>query len=101
VTTNLYTAVGSLQDVYYPNGVQAHYDYDALNRLTNVLHTGSGNVLLSQSAYRLHTNGWRLGGDGDSAAGQRVGCDQPVELGFGMSTNSSSSTAGEKSRSLK
>jgi hypothetical protein len=39
--------------------VQAHYEYDALNRLTNVVHTGSGNLLLSRFSYGLHTNGWR------------------------------------------
>ncbi len=35
VTTNTYTRLGSLQDVFYPNGVHAAYQYDVMNRLTN------------------------------------------------------------------
>ena len=42
VTTNIYTRLGSLQDVFYPNGVHAAYQYDAMNRLLLVTNTDTG-----------------------------------------------------------
>ena len=58
MTTNIYTRLGSLQDVFYPNGVHAAYQYDAMNRLTNLTTTGSASVLLSQYQYVPNVNGW-------------------------------------------
>jgi RHS repeat-associated protein len=60
VTTNTYTKLGSLQDVFYPNGVHAAYQYDVMNRLTNLTSTSSGSVQLSQYRYVPNANGWRL-----------------------------------------
>jgi len=57
VTTNTYTALGNLKDIYYPNGVRALYDYDLMNRLTNLTHTTSAGVLLAQYRYTPGTNG--------------------------------------------
>jgi RHS repeat-associated protein len=60
VTTNGYTALGSLQDVYYPNGVHAAYQYDLMNRLTNLTYITGSSVLLAQYVYAPNTNGqWR------------------------------------------
>jgi YD repeat-containing protein len=61
VTTNTYTALGSLQDVYYPNGIHASYQYDGLmNRLTNLTYTSGSSVLLAQYSYLPNTNGqWK------------------------------------------
>lgn len=59
-TTNTYTALGSLQDVYYPNGVHALHQYDRMSRLTNLTYTSSGSVLLAQYTYAPNTNGqWK------------------------------------------
>jgi len=62
VTANNYTKLGSLQDVYYPNGVHAAYQYDGLmNGLTNLTYTGSSSVLLAQYQYASNTNGqWKV-----------------------------------------
>ena len=60
VTTNGYTALGSLQDVYYPNGVHALYQYDVMNRLTNLVYTSGSGQLLAQYIYAPNTNGqWK------------------------------------------
>lgn len=56
-TTNYYTALSGLQDVYYPNGVHARYQYDGLmNRLTNLTYMSSS-VSLAQYQYVSGTNG--------------------------------------------
>jgi RHS repeat-associated protein len=60
VTTNTYTRLGSLQDVFYPNGVHAAYQYDVMNRLTNLTSTGNAGLLLAQYGYVPNANGWRL-----------------------------------------
>jgi RHS repeat-associated protein len=57
VTTNTYTALGSLEDVYFPNGVRAFYEYDLMNRLTNLAYTTSTSLLLAQYRYTPGTNG--------------------------------------------
>ena len=57
VTTNTYTALGSLQDVYYPNGVHAAYQYDVMNRLTNVVNYNNVGGILSRYQYAMGTNG--------------------------------------------
>jgi len=60
VTTNTYTALGSLQDVYYPNGVHALYQYDLMNRLTNLVYTSGSGQLMAQYIYASNTNGqWK------------------------------------------
>ena len=60
VTINTYTALGSLQDVYYPNGVHAYYQYDVMNRLTSLAYTNSGGTMLAQYIYAPNTNGqWK------------------------------------------
>jgi RHS repeat-associated protein len=56
VTTNTYTALGSLEHVYYPNGAQASYQYNLLNRLTNLVYTGNGQ-LLAQYKYVVNAAG--------------------------------------------
>jgi YD repeat-containing protein len=57
VTTNNYTALGSLQDVYYPNGVHAAYQYDLMNRVTNVVNYDNVGSILSCYQYAMGTNG--------------------------------------------
>jgi len=58
VTTNFYTSLGSLRDVYYPNGVHAAYQYDlVMNRLTNVVNYSSTGGILGRYQYTLGTNG--------------------------------------------
>jgi RHS repeat-associated protein len=57
VTTNNYTALGSLQDVYYPNGVHAAYQYDLMNRVTNVVNYNNVGGILSSYQYTVGTNG--------------------------------------------
>jgi hypothetical protein len=47
----------SLQDVYYPNGVHALYQYDVMNRLTNLVYAKSNGALLAQYSYVPNTNG--------------------------------------------
>src|SRR5262249_13707605 len=60
VTTNTYTALGSLQDVYYPNGVHALYQYNVMNRLTNLVDTTRTGQLVAQYIYAPNTNGqWK------------------------------------------
>ena len=59
VATNTYTKLGSLQDVFYPNGVHAAWQYDVMNRLTNLTYTSSGGTALAQYSYVPNANGWR------------------------------------------
>lgn len=60
VTTNDYTALGSLQDIYYPDGIHALYQYDVMNRLTNLVYTNGSGQLLAQYHYAPNTNGqWK------------------------------------------
>jgi RHS repeat-associated protein len=57
VTTNNYTALGSLQKVYFPNGAWTFYQYDLMNRVTNVVNYNGTNGILSRYQYALGTNG--------------------------------------------
>ncbi|HVU09389.1 MAG TPA: LamG-like jellyroll fold domain-containing protein [Verrucomicrobiae bacterium] len=58
VTTNDYTALGSLQDVYYPSGVYAAYQYDVMNRLTNLIYQ-LGTINLATYSYQADAAGRR------------------------------------------
>jgi RHS repeat-associated protein len=59
VTTNTYTRLGSLQNVYFPNGTWTVYQYDGMNRLTNLTYTSSASVLLGQYSYKADAAGRR------------------------------------------
>ena len=61
VTTNTYTKLGSLQNLYYPNGTRTFYQYDTLNHLTNMLHYGTTNQVLAQYQYTVASDGQRFG----------------------------------------
>jgi RHS repeat-associated protein len=58
VTTYTYTPVGSRESVTLPNGIVTSYQYDSLNRLTNLTHSITGTSLASFS-YQLHPTGRR------------------------------------------
>jgi len=60
VTTNLYTALGSLENVYFPNGTRSVYQYDVMNHLTNEVHYNSASQLLAQYQYTVASDGTRL-----------------------------------------
>src|SRR5207244_6669286 len=47
------------ESVTFPNGTVSLYKYDSLNRLTNLTHTASNNVLLASYSYTLHVTGRR------------------------------------------
>jgi YD repeat-containing protein len=59
VTTNTYTALDSLQNVYWPNGNRTDYQYDSMNRLTNVTHVNSASTVLASYGYMLSASGQR------------------------------------------
>ena len=61
VTTYAYTEVGSRESMVLPNGVTTLYEYDNLNRLTNLSHFNSTNQLLAGHAYTLAPTGRRTG----------------------------------------
>ena len=58
-TTYTYTAVGSRASITLPNGILTTYQYDNLNRLTNLTHSLGGTNLLAQYSYGLHVTGRR------------------------------------------
>jgi RHS repeat-associated protein len=60
VTTNNYTRLGSLQNVYFPNGTWTVYQYDVMNHLTNEVHYNGANQLLAQYQYTVASDGTRL-----------------------------------------
>ncbi len=47
VTTNTYTKVGSLENIYLPNGARTFYQYDTLNDLTNMVHYNSPSQIIT------------------------------------------------------
>jgi len=59
ITTYSYDPVGNRWIVQLPNGVTTRYQYDSLNRLTNLTHTASSDVLLASYSYRLDLTGRR------------------------------------------
>ncbi len=54
-----YTEVGNRKSIALPNGVNTTYQYDSLNRLTNLLNTTTNNSLRSQFTYQLDATGRR------------------------------------------
>jgi RHS repeat-associated protein len=58
-TRYTYTKVGSRETVTLPNGVVTAYQYDSLNRLTNLTHSVGGTNLLASYTYQLHPTGRR------------------------------------------
>lgn len=59
IITYTYTAVGSRESVTLPNGIITAYQYDSLNRLTNLTHSVGGTNLLASYSYQLHPTGRR------------------------------------------
>ena len=59
VTTNTYTKLGSLQNVYYPNGTWTAYQYDVMNHLTNMVHYNSASQVLASYQYTVASDGTR------------------------------------------
>ncbi len=55
VTTYNYTRVGTRASVELPNGIKMSYQYDSLNRLTNLTHMKADNVLASYNYHLLPT----------------------------------------------
>lgn len=60
VTRHTYTRLGSLENVHFPNGTRTFHQYDALNRLTNVVHYDSSNQVLGRYEYTVAADGRRL-----------------------------------------
>jgi len=54
-----YTKVGNRESVILPNGTVTSYQYDELNRLTNLTHRALGGDLLASYSYQLHSTGRR------------------------------------------
>ena len=63
VTTYAYTEVGSRESMSLPNGVTTLYEYDNLNRLTNLSHFNAADALLASFTYTLAPTGRRTGVD--------------------------------------
>ena len=60
VTTNTYTRLGSLQNVYFPNGTWTVYQYDVMNHLTNEVHYSGASQVLASYQYTVASDGTRL-----------------------------------------
>ncbi len=58
-TTYAYDDMGNLDTVTHFNGVVSDYDYDALNRLTSLVHTDGVGTPLASFVYELGTDGNR------------------------------------------
>jgi len=59
VTTNFYNAVGSRDLQILPNDVNTIYEYDSLNRLTNISHMDTSQQVLSSFGYSITADGMR------------------------------------------
>ncbi|GAA6151560.1 putative Ig domain-containing protein [Pseudoteredinibacter isoporae] len=59
-TANEYDAVGNKSKETKPNGNTVHYVYDNVNRLTQLRHEDSSNVVLKQRDYSLDATGRRV-----------------------------------------
>jgi RHS repeat-associated protein len=69
VTSYAYDNVGNLDTVSLPNGVVSDYDYDAMNRLTDLTHTDTAtSTVLASYTYELLTDGKRKS-ETDTVAG--------------------------------
>ncbi len=71
ITTYGYNAVGSLSSVEHGNGNYSKYNYDSLNRLTNLTNWQSSamSTALSSYQYYLAADGMRTGATETTAAG--------------------------------
>jgi RHS repeat-associated protein len=63
VTTYSYTDVGSRASTQMPNGITTSYQYNNLNRLTNLVHTNALSQVVGGFAYTLAPDGRRTGVD--------------------------------------
>ena len=61
VTTYAHTATGARESQVLPNGITTLYEYDSLNRLTNLSHFNAGDELLASYNYTLAATGRRVG----------------------------------------
>ena len=55
-----YDAVGNLQSQSYPNGIASAYQYDLLNRLTNLTTLNGSSGLVAKYSYTVAPSGHRL-----------------------------------------
>jgi RHS repeat-associated protein len=55
-----YDAVGNLQSQSYPNGIASTYQYDLLNRLTNLTTLNGSSGLVAKYSYTVAPSGHRL-----------------------------------------
>ncbi|MCL4789111.1 MAG: hypothetical protein KJ070_20340, partial [Verrucomicrobia bacterium] len=76
VTTNTYTAIGQIENVYFPNGTRSFHEYDSLNYLTNLVQYGTGGQVLAHYKYTVASDGRRL-----------AATERRLESGGGYSTN--------------
>ncbi len=60
VTMNTYTRLGSLENVFFPNGTRTVYQYDVMNHLTNEVNYNGASQLLAQYQYTAASDGTRL-----------------------------------------
>ena len=58
-TTYQYNPVGKVIRTNYPNGTYSAHRYDALDRITDVSHFDSANVLIAKTEYTVDNNGNR------------------------------------------
>jgi len=61
VTTSFYNAAGSRDLQILPNDVNTVYEYDSLNRLTNISHLDTSQEVLSSFGYSVTADGMRKG----------------------------------------
>jgi hypothetical protein len=54
LTCYTYTRLGSLQNVYFPNGTWTVYQYDVMNHLTNEVHYNGASQVLAQYQYTVN-----------------------------------------------
>ena len=57
---NTYTRLGSLENVFFPNGTRTVYQYDVMNHLTNEVNYNGASQLLAQYQYTAASDGTRL-----------------------------------------
>ena len=60
MTTNTYTRLGNLENIYYPNGARTYHQYNALNQLTNLVHYNGSEQVQAQYQYTVASDGTRL-----------------------------------------
>lgn len=90
VSTYTYTVVGSRDSLTCPNGVKTTYQYDNLNRLTNLTSVNTANDILASYTYALAPDGRRIGV-----------AEQRCEEGSGPSTTNITYAYDEMNRLVK